>query len=82
MGNARYIIFGCIIGASASWSTNIFVEQPWERSKHEDVYLKNYGNVVECRAGLVTFLNGIILGESIRIWGTDTPKMLISEALH
>jgi putative transposase len=36
---------------------NVFVERLWRTVKHEDVYLKEYGSVSECRAGLTTFFD-------------------------
>ena len=35
---------------------NIFVERFWRTIKHEDVYLKGYGTVAECRKGLGEFI--------------------------
>ena len=34
---------------------NIFVERFWRTLKYEDVYLKGYGTVAECRKGLDAF---------------------------
>jgi len=34
---------------------NVFVERLWRTVKHEDVYLKDYGTILECRAGLEAF---------------------------
>jgi len=34
---------------------NVFVERLWRTVKYEDVYLKDYGSVAECRAGLASF---------------------------
>jgi len=34
---------------------NIFVERLWRTVKHEDVYLKEYGTVNECKEGLRAF---------------------------
>jgi len=35
---------------------NIFVERFWRTLKYEDVYLKGYGTVTECRKGLDSFI--------------------------
>jgi len=35
---------------------NIFVERFWRTLKYEDVYLKGYGTVAECRKGLGAFI--------------------------
>ena len=37
---------------------NIFVERFWRTLKYEDIYLKGYGTVAECRKGLVRSLDG------------------------
>jgi transposase InsO family protein len=34
---------------------NVFVERLWRTVKYEDVYLKDYETVPECRAGLAAF---------------------------
>lgn len=34
---------------------NVFVERLWRTVKYEDVYLKDYGNIIECRKGLGEF---------------------------
>lgn len=34
---------------------NVFVERLWRTVKHEDIYLKDYGTVAECRTGLDVF---------------------------
>ena len=34
---------------------NVFVERLWRTVKYEDIYLKDYGTVLECRAGLEAF---------------------------
>jgi putative transposase len=34
---------------------NVFVERLWRTVKHEDIYLKDYGTVLECRIGLEAF---------------------------
>jgi len=34
---------------------NVFVERLWRTVKYEDVYLREYGSVAECRAGLAAF---------------------------
>jgi putative transposase len=34
---------------------NVFVERLWRTVKYEDIYLKDYGTVAECRAGLEAF---------------------------
>jgi len=36
---------------------NVFVERLWRTVKHEDVYLKDYGSVAECRTGLAAFFD-------------------------
>lgn len=36
---------------------NVFVERLWRTVKYEDIYLKDYGTVPECRAGLETFFD-------------------------
>jgi len=36
---------------------NVFVERLWRTVKYEDVYLKEYGSVAECRAGLAAFFD-------------------------
>jgi len=36
---------------------NVFVERLWRTVKHEDIYLKDYGTVSECRAGLDAFFD-------------------------
>ena len=36
---------------------NVFVERLWRTVKYEDIYLKDYGTVPDCRAGLETFFD-------------------------
>lgn len=36
---------------------NVFVERLWRTVKYEDIYLKDYGTVLECRAGLEAFFD-------------------------
>ena len=36
---------------------NVFVERLWRTVKYEDIYLKDYGTVLECRAGLEAFFS-------------------------
>jgi putative transposase len=36
---------------------NVFVERLWRTVKYEDVYLKDYGTVTECRSGLEAFFD-------------------------
>ena len=36
---------------------NIFVERFWRTIKHEDVYLKGYETVAECRMGLSEYFH-------------------------
>ncbi len=36
---------------------NIFVERFWRTVKHDDVYLKGYVTVPECKAGLTQFFD-------------------------
>jgi len=36
---------------------NIFVERFWRTLKYEDVYLKGYETVVECRKGLGEYIS-------------------------
>jgi len=35
---------------------NVFVERLWRTVKYEDVYIKEYSSVAECREGLGHFL--------------------------
>jgi len=42
------------------WMDNVFIERLWRSLKHEDVYLKGYGDGLEARAGIgewITFYN-------------------------
>jgi putative transposase len=53
---------------------NIFVERSWRSVKYEEVYLKDYGNVVEAKQGLgdyFEFYNEERLHQSL---GYQTPK--------
>ena len=34
------------------WMDNVFIERLWRSVKYEEIYLKEYGNVVELRSGL------------------------------
>ena len=34
---------------------NVFVERLWRTVKHDDIYIKDYETVRECRAGLEEF---------------------------
>jgi len=36
---------------------NVFVERLWRTVKHEEVYLKEYEGVAECRAGMAAFFD-------------------------
>jgi len=37
---------------------NVFVERLWRTVKYEDIYLKDYASVPECRNGLMEFFDG------------------------
>ncbi len=52
---------------------NIFVERFWRKLKYEDVYLKGYETVVECRKGL---------GEYIVDTTTSTKILLLTGTHH
>ena len=36
---------------------NVFVDRLWMTVKQEEVYLKGYGDVLECREGLCTYFD-------------------------
>jgi putative transposase len=36
---------------------NIFIERLWRTVKQQDIYIKHYGSVAECRAGLTKFFD-------------------------
>lgn len=53
---------------------NIFVERLWRSVKYEEVYLKDYANVLEARTGLgnyFTFYNQERLHQSLRVCALD-----------
>ena len=59
---------------------NIFVERLWRSVKYEEVYLKDYGDVLEARAGLTgyfRFYNEERLHQSL---GYRTPAVVYAEA--
>jgi len=60
---------------------NIFVERLWRNVKHEDVYLKGYGSMVELTLGLTkyfAFYNGERPHQSL---GYETPDTVYRTAL-
>jgi len=38
------------------WMNNVFIERLWRFLKHEDVYLKGYGDGREARAGIAAWI--------------------------
>ena len=53
------------------WMDNVFIERLWRSLKHEEVYLKDYADVREARAGIGAWIEFYNALRHIRRWGTE-----------
>jgi putative transposase len=60
---------------------NVFVERLWRTVKHEDVYLKEYESVAECRAGLTAFFDRYNTQRPHQSLGYRYPKDVFMEGI-
>jgi putative transposase len=58
---------------------NVFVERLWRTVKYDDVYLKDYETVAECRAGLADFFRRYNTVREHSALGYRYPKMGIGK---
>jgi putative transposase len=61
---------------------NVFVERLWRTVKHEDVYLKDYGSVAECRDGLAEFFDRYNARREHQALGYRYPKDVYLEGVR
>jgi transposase InsO family protein len=60
---------------------NVFVERLWRTVKYEDVYLKDYEGVAECRAGLTEFFDRYNTRRTHQSLGYRYPKDVFMEGI-
>ncbi len=60
---------------------NVFVERLWRTVKHDDVYLKDYESVTECRAGLAAFFERYNTRREHQALGYRYPKDVFMEGI-
>ena len=60
---------------------NVFVERLWRTVKYEDVYLKEYESVAECRAGLTDFFDRYNSRRPHQALGYRYPKDVFMEGI-
>jgi len=61
---------------------NVFVERLWRTVKYEDVYLKEYDSVAECRAGLAAFFDRYNTKREHQALGYRYPQDVYNEGIY